>query len=231
MKNPLLEIALDTTNPSPRCPVVLVLDVSGSMSGKPIQELKAGVMQFCEEVQRDAVAARSIELCVVTFGSEATVALPFTCMKSMAPASAPELAIEGSTSLGAGLALAHAQLKARRREYAAAGFPAYKPWVVLMTDGAPTDEWEAAAEALRKEDEAAKLLFWGIGIGDAADFDTLREILPAARPPAKLKGLRFSEFFRWLTDSLRTVTTKTTPGAGPQQVTLPSPDPWRAPVV
>ncbi len=225
-ENPLLALPIDTTNPSPRCPVILVLDVSGSMAGKPIVELSAAVMQFCEEVRHDVVAARSLELCVVTFGSEAKVVLPFTCMKDMVGRCAPELEIEGATNLGAGLALAHSELAKRRKEYAAAGFSAYKPWVVLMTDGAPTDDWRSAADALKKENDSGRLLFWGIGIG-AADFGTLAQILPMSRPPAKLQGLKFSEFFRWLTDSLRTVTTKSTPGSG-QVTALPSTDPWRA---
>ena len=31
---------LDVTNPAPRCPVVLLLDVSGSMEGEPLKELR-----------------------------------------------------------------------------------------------------------------------------------------------------------------------------------------------
>ncbi|HEY3375892.1 MAG TPA: hypothetical protein VGL77_00225, partial [Armatimonadota bacterium] len=33
-------------NPEPRCPCVLLLDVSGSMRGNPIQELNQGLIQF-----------------------------------------------------------------------------------------------------------------------------------------------------------------------------------------
>jgi len=33
-------------NPEPRCPCVLLLDVSGSMNGKPISELNAGLTTF-----------------------------------------------------------------------------------------------------------------------------------------------------------------------------------------
>jgi len=33
-------------NPEPRCPVVLLLDTSGSMAGKPIDELNAGLQDF-----------------------------------------------------------------------------------------------------------------------------------------------------------------------------------------
>ena len=53
--------------------------------------------------------------------------------------------------------------------------------------------------------EEKRLQYIGIGIGDEADFDTLREILPEHPGPVKLKGLCFKEFFKWLTDSLKSV--------------------------
>ena len=44
---------LDVTNPAPRCPVVLLLDVSGSMEGEPLKELNDGVQQFLRETSDD----------------------------------------------------------------------------------------------------------------------------------------------------------------------------------
>ena len=40
------ETALDVTNPAPRCPVILMLDTSGSMSGAPLRELKIELENF-----------------------------------------------------------------------------------------------------------------------------------------------------------------------------------------
>ena len=37
---------LDVTNPALRCPVILMLDTSGSMSGAPLRELQSGLDQF-----------------------------------------------------------------------------------------------------------------------------------------------------------------------------------------
>jgi hypothetical protein len=55
-------------NPEPRCPCVLVLDVSGSMSGRPIAELNTGLKQLQKELSGDALALRRVEIAVVTFG-------------------------------------------------------------------------------------------------------------------------------------------------------------------
>jgi cobalamin biosynthesis protein CobT len=56
-------------NPEPRCPVILLLDTSGSMGGKPIQELNAGVELFRDELQADALASKRVEIAIVGFGT------------------------------------------------------------------------------------------------------------------------------------------------------------------
>ena len=38
------------SNPEPRCPCILLLDVSGSMNGRPINELNAGLVTFRDEL-------------------------------------------------------------------------------------------------------------------------------------------------------------------------------------
>ena len=110
-----------------------------------------------------------------------------------------------STPLGEALRLADSELRARRRLYKQKGISSYKPWIILMTDGCPNDDWRSAAASMKQLGEEKRLQYIGIGIGDEADFDTLREILPEHPGPVKLKGLCFKEFFKWLTDSLKSV--------------------------
>ena len=37
-------------NPEPRCPCILLLDTSGSMTGSPINELNNGIVTFKDEL-------------------------------------------------------------------------------------------------------------------------------------------------------------------------------------
>lgn len=64
----LLDQAEFADNPEPRCPVILVLDTSGSMNGAPIQELNEGLRGFSSALKSDRLASLRVEVAVVTFG-------------------------------------------------------------------------------------------------------------------------------------------------------------------
>ncbi len=194
---------LDVTNPAPRCPVVLLLDTSTSMSGPAINELNQGVRQFLEETRNDEAASMSVELEVITFDDRATRVIPFTPIANVATP-APFQA-DGWTHMGAALRMATADLKARRHLYRQTGVSSYRPWVILMTDGGPNDEWQDAAREMRELGERGRIQFIGIEIGHQVDHGTMCQILPANPGPVRLQGLKFKPFFRWLTDSLRSV--------------------------
>ncbi len=199
---------LDVSNPAPRCPVILLLDTSSSMYGVPITELNKALKQFLQETAADEAAGRSVELEVITFDSKVNVAMPFTtiCDVQREP---DDLIADGMTSMGSALRLAEQHLRERRRIYKDNGISAYRPWVVLMTDGCPTDDWFDAAQKMRHLAETGRIQYIGVEIGNGADHDTLCQILPEVPGPVKLQGLRFKQFFRWLTDSLTRVSSST----------------------
>jgi uncharacterized protein YegL len=76
-------------NPEPRCPVVLVLDTSGSMNGLPIQELNEGLRQFTVALASDKLASLRVELALVTFGGMVKV-LDVRAEKAPAGTGAPQ---------------------------------------------------------------------------------------------------------------------------------------------
>ena len=208
MKNYNETTALDVSNPAPRCPVVLLLDVSGSMSGAPIDELNQGVRQFLQETAEDEAAGMSVELEIVTFSDKAMRVVPFSPIANVNREPRPFYA-NGMTAMGAALRMATQDLKQRRELYRKTGVSSYRPWVILMTDGGPNDDWEAAAREMREMGERGRIQYIGVEIGHSADHSTLCRILPAQPGPVRLQGLRFKQFFRWLTDSLRSVSAST----------------------
>ena len=204
MKNKYFDASFDLNNPAPRCPVVLLLDTSSSMEGQPIRELNAGLRQFIDETSRDEAASLSVDLEVITFDNKASIAMPFTTVCDVEKNPAPLIA-NGMTAMGDALDLAEKELSKRRNMYKNSGISSYRPWVILMTDGGPNDAWEKPAEKMRKMAEAGKITYIGIEIGNSADHYTMSRILPAEPGPVPLQGLKFKQFFRWLTDSLRSV--------------------------
>ena len=208
MKNYADITALDVSNPAPRCPVVLLLDVSSSMDGAPIRELNDGVRQFLRETAEDEAAGMSVELEIITFDDSAKRFLPFSPIAKVNRNPAPFQA-GGWTHMGAALRMATQDLKQRRELYRRTGVSSYRPWVILMTDGAPNDHWEEAAREMREMGERGRIQYIGVEIGRNADHGTLCRILPRQPGPVRLQGLRFKQFFRWLTDSLRSVSAST----------------------
>jgi uncharacterized protein YegL len=174
---------------------VLVLDVSGSMSGKPISELNAGLKQLQKELSGDALASRRVEIAVVTFGP-VKVLHDFVSAESFRASS---LHVEGSTPMGEAILEALELVRLRKQQYQANGVAYYRPWVFLITDGAPTDDWHPAAKAVRDGEANKALAFFPVGV-EGADMEVLRQL--SARPPLKLKGLMFRELFQWLSNSL-----------------------------
>lgn len=203
------------SNPEPRCPCILLLDVSGSMSGQPIAELNAGLSVFKDELAADSLAMKRVEVALVTFGP-VRVEIPFQSATAFYP---PTLAAQGDTPMGEAIRQAIQLVDCRKQEYRSNGISYYRPWIFLITDGGPTDEWQSAAAAVKEGETSKKFAFFAVGV-KGANMDTLAQI--STRAPMSLDGLKFRELFTWLSSSLQRVS-QSTPGT---EVKLEAPTGW-----
>ena len=213
----LPDVSFDPTNPDPRCACVLVLDTSGSMYGEKIDQLNQGLAAFRDSLQTDSVAQSRVEIAIVTFGP-AQLLQDFTGASQFNP---PTLAASGDTPLGAALQQALDMIAMRKKLYRDNGTPYYRPWVFLITDGAPTDNdaWKSAAVRIKDEESRKGVAFFSVGV-EGADMEVLKQL--STRPPLPLKGYSFREMFVWLLASLGKVS-QSQPG---QQVPLTPPEGW-----
>ncbi|MCM1984581.1 vWA domain-containing protein [Lyngbya confervoides] len=202
-------------NPENRCPVVLLVDTSSSMSGQPIQALNEGLRAFKEAVMKDEQASLRVDVAIVSFGPVELVQ-DFVTIDQFDP---PALTAMGLTPMGEAIDYALDLLEGRKETYRQNGIQYYRPWVFLITDGAPNPDspWQAAAHKIQDAEAQRKLSFFAVGV-QGADMGTLQRITPAERPPLMLNGLDFRAMFLWLSDSMVRVSSST---VGSDMVALP----------
>jgi len=202
-------------NPENRCPVVLLLDTSGSMSGEPIRALNQGLTVFQDAVREDEQAALRVEVAVVAFGPVRLVQ-DFVTIDQFTP---PALEATGLTPMGEAINYALDLLESRKDTYRESGIQYYRPWIFLITDGAPNlnSPWQEAARRVKEAEKNRKLSFFAVGV-QGADMETLRQVTLLERPPMLLHGLDFKSMFVWLSDSMRRVSSST---VGGEMVALP----------
>lgn len=191
-------------NPEPRCPVVLLLDTSSSMSGLPITQLNDGIVTFKEALMKDTMASKRVEIAVVTFGPVRIIS-DFQTIDNFTP---NELKASGNTPMGEAIETAIDMINQRKLLYRQNGIDYYRPWLFIISDGAPTDDWQKAAQLIHEGERSKSLLFFAVAV-ENADLDLLSQI--SVREVVKLKGLMFRQMFLWLSSSLSSVS-KSNPG-------------------
>src|SRR5262245_30109521 len=100
-------------NPEPRCACLLLLDTSGSMEGEKIEQLNEGLRTFAAQLRADTMAAKRVEVAVVTFGP-VKVAQNFVTADVFQPR---ELAASGNTPMGEAISRAARMISARKKSY------------------------------------------------------------------------------------------------------------------
>ena len=182
----------------PHLACVLLLDTSGSMAGAPIRSLNNAVNQFKEQVCKDPTSRKRIDIAIIEFNSNVNVVQEFTPISLMQPV---ELKANGGTSMGAGIIAAIDKVQERNQVYAKMGTPCYKPWIFMITDGAPTDDISVARARIAEREskgEFGKLKFWAVGVPGYNE-ETLKSLTKRC---IALDGADFTNIFDWLSKSM-----------------------------
>lgn len=192
-------------------PVLVLADVSGSMGqdGK-IQALNDSVARMIRVFAAEESPHGEITVGVITFGNEQA-----SLHQRVTPAaelSWTELSPAGSTPMGKAFELAMTLLD----DEDAVPKEAYRPVLVLVSDGMPTDAWEEPLRNLRESGRGAKSLRLAVAVGTDVGSKAHRVLEQFTTPgyhvyPAdEAEGLR--HFLQWVTFSVTTSVRSGVPG-------------------
>jgi uncharacterized protein YegL len=201
-----------------RLPVYLLLDCSGSMSGAPIEAVRQGLKALLMDLKSDPQAIETAFLSVITFDSSAQQLVPLTELMSFKE---PKLEASGTTALGQGLALLEQCIDREVSKSTATTKGDWKPLVFIMTDGQPTDSWEAAAASLKSK-KIGNII--ACAAGDGADSSLLKQITEQVVELNTLTPDALKAFFKWVSSSISLTSSSVNgPTAEGNPVNLPPP--------
>jgi len=205
-------------------PVILLLDTSGSMWGDKIDSLNDAVRKMLGTFRKEESHASEFLVSIITFGGAAALACSPTPTSEL---TYTNLHADGGTPLGAAIDIAKALIEDRERTPGRA----YRPLVVLVSDGVPTDSWEDKLDNFTQNGRSAKCDRMALGIGQEANQGPGRATLERFIDGTGHKIFEAEDageihsFFKFVTMSVVTRGLSQDPNAVPKDESLSPPTP------
>ena len=181
-----------------RLPVYLVIDVSESMVGQPIEQVRKGMREIVQQLRSDPYALETAWVSVIAFAGRPKTLVPLTETYTFFP---PEIPIGGGTGLGTVLNHLMDDIERNVVKTTADRKGDWKPVVFLMTDGIPTDDPKSAIARWNKSFRR-RAAMTVIAIGDNVDpllFGQLTDSIVRFNADGEDS---YKKFFRWISASV-----------------------------
>lgn len=182
-----------------RLPVYLLIDCSESMIGQGIDAVRAGLSTMLTALRRDPHALESVALSVITYDATAKLVCPLTPLIDFHE---PQFHLRPGTSLGAALELLANQISAEVRKTTHDSKGDYRPLVLLLTDGQPSDNWRAPLARIGTQVRPRPANIYAIGCGVDVDYSVLQNITDVVLRMDDMAPESFGKLFVWLTVSV-----------------------------
>lgn len=188
-------------NSANRVPVCLCVDASYSMlQDKRMLHVNNGIRSFIQKSANDAYVCDSIDLCIITFsGRGVQVVQDFANVKSVA-GHFQDIRPSGGTPMARAVRFALDKISRQRESYEAYGITSYRPWLILMSDGASDDDVTAVAREVCRLQQNRQLKVKCIGMGSGEEHQDLRAFTPDGRVES-CGALEIETFFDFLSRS------------------------------
>lgn len=128
-------------------PVFLLIDVSASMAGGPIEAVNAALPELKTEMLSNPTVGEIARVAIVTFSDQGRIALPLC---DLAEADLPEIMVEGGTNFAAGFRELRKAIDSGMTSLPK-GTPVYRPVTFFMSDGEhiAKEDWAVALDQVR----------------------------------------------------------------------------------
>jgi uncharacterized protein YegL len=192
-------------------PVIILADISGSMHGEKIDSLNRAMSEMIESFRQNDSVQAELNVAIITFGGSAKLVQDLTPVDEI---TIPTFTAGGGTPLGGAIRLATDLIEDRER------LPknAYRPVIVLLTDGVPTDDADSAISKFVSEGRSRSCDRWSIGVGEGYTHEQPKALLEKflSNPEDKFvmnvqKANEIVEFFAILSTMLETRTKSKNP--------------------
>lgn len=165
-------------------PVMLLLDVSGSMNENvsgdmnrtKIATLNQAVQTMLSAFANEAQMETEIQVSIITFGEELRRLFPLTAVRDV---QFTPLSARGGTPLGGCLRMAKAIVEDKEEMPSRA----YRPTIILVSDGRPGDNWQSALQEFVSSGRSQKCDRMAMAIGDDADREVLGQFVAGTTNP------------------------------------------------
>lgn len=209
------EDLIQPENHATRIPVVLCLDNSGSMTkgdNAGIDSLNKGVQAFFDTCKSDAINRYGFDVAIVTFGIQGVQKVqdfrPLWDQERIPVIECIQQGENCGTPLGRGIDLAMQGLQQRKKEYQEHGIGYKQPWLVIISDGRPTDsqmpEYRSVKRQVIEMQRAKKLSVIAIGVGEARDFEELASFVIDGKVLTSTDFSQLDLVFEFLSQSIST---------------------------
>ena len=172
--------------------------------------LNDAVVKMLKSFSEEEKLETEISLTIITFGDTATLHISPTVASEV---KWENLIPDGETALGAALRMAKSMLEDKQITPSRA----YRPTIVLVSDGQPNDEWEKALEEFITKGRSSKCDRMAMAIGPDADRTVLGKFIQDT--PHQLfsedNATKILEFFQRVTMSVTTRSRSTNPNKIP----------------
>ena len=197
-----------------KIPVVILLDISGSMA-QHIDNLNFHMNSFIRECSNDNLINRQLEVAILTFNDSVAVAQLLTSVKEISPTF--NFSANGGTNTSQALEKAITILEDRKTYYKSNGITYSKPWLVLMTDG--QDSYTSVIKTKIVEyQQMKKLVLFNIGFGGSEVAESLKQLNIKNKALMLDPREGFAPMFDFFKKAARSTSTSITAGTIPNIV-------------